>query len=138
MDKKKGISGIIFAAVGAAIFVAAIVIRPGEGVQGIVYTSNAVQIPQVLVLAFNGLLFALLMAGFTWVLTKVGLDLTSYATPLAGTLSAFLLGLAQNWINLLPVQYDPIVQMILNVLVVVVGGIGTLYIFANKENKSIL
>ena len=102
-EKKKSVLGVVFALAGAAAFLAAIIVRPAEGVQGIVYTSSAVQIPQVLVLAFNGLLFALLLEGFMWLLVKVRLDLTSYATPLAGTLSVFLLGLAQNWINLLDI-----------------------------------
>ena len=93
---------------------------------GLTNTSMAVQIPIVLQLALNALLLAALTAGFMYILQSIGLDLTGYAESLSVTLGSFLIALAQHWIDLVPAQYDPAIQMILNVLVVVIGGLGTL------------
>lgn len=115
--------GVGTSVVGAFLFLLALSYSPGEGVQGFVQTSNAVQIPEAFVLALNAGLFALLTAGFMFVLNWIGLNLIEYALPLAGTLSGFLIGLVQHWIDLQPVSSDPYILMVLNILIVVIGGV---------------
>lgn len=137
---KFNLVGLLVAIAGTVLFVFTLNTSPGEGVAqfAAVQTSSAVQIPQALVLAFNALLFTVLTAGFTYIISKIGLDLTSFATPLAATLSTFLLGLAQNWIDLQPISSDPLLLMILNVLVVIVGGLGTLFIVRKRDSATLI
>lgn len=106
--------------------------------QGITQTSSAVQIPSVITIALDTFLFGVLTVGFAWILSKIGLDLTAFSTPLAASLSTFLIGLFQNWINIQPIQYDPIIQLLINVIVVVVGGTGTLFLIAKGQGRSTL
>jgi hypothetical protein len=119
----------IIVAAAIAIFLLLLVANPGST---FIATSAAVQIPMALQLALTAFLFGLLTIGFKFIMGAIGLDLTSYATPLSGTLSAFLIGIAQQWINLQPVSSDPLILMILNVAVVIVGGIGSYAILTRR------
>jgi hypothetical protein len=101
---------------------------------GLTNTSMAVQVPIELKLFLGVLLLAGCAAGFNYILHTIGLDLTPYAQPLSLTLSTFLVSLAQHWIDLIPVQYDPAIQMLLNVLVVIVGGLGTLAVLSKRSS----
>lgn len=119
--------------VGAALFFLTLLTAPGEGIQAFVATSSAVQVPEALVLALNAGLFALLTAGFAALLNWIGLDLLEYVLPLAGTLSGFLIGVVQHWIDIQPISSDPYILMALNIIVVVIGGLPFLLI-ARKNN----
>lgn len=131
MNRNKAIGlGVLTA--GAFLFLALAFNSPGAGLQAI-QTSSAVQIPQALVLAFEGLLFGLIMAGFTWLLNAIGLNLSEIAAPLAGILSGFLLGLAQQWIDFQPVTSDPFILMVLNILVIIFTGLGGLFLLTKRN-----
>jgi len=128
--------------VGAALTVvgiAFIFVGIAQGNQeGLVQTSSAAQIPAALVEAFNGLVIGLVTAAFVWILGKVGLDLLSLAVPLGLTLSTFLVGIVQGWINLQPISSDPWIMMAFNVLLVVFVGTGGLALLAKHRGSNTL
>jgi len=132
--KKFNTVGLIVSLIAGAALLILARLSPGTGQAAFVQTSSAAQIPQALVLAVNALLLAGLTFFFKWLLDKIGLDLTSYATPLSVTLSTFLLGLAQHWIDLQPVTSDPFIMMALNILVVVLGGLGSVIALHHRAN----
>jgi hypothetical protein len=102
-----------------------------------VATSQAVQVPEALQLALGAAVLAVLTAGFVFIFEKTGLDLRGYATPIAVTLSAYLVAQLQGWINTLPAQYDPTLTVVLQILVVIVGGLGVLRLRANEPARLI-
>jgi len=93
--------------------------------------ATAVPIPAELNAWIAGLIFAAVTAGFAFLFSYIGLDLREFATPISGALSLFLLGTLQGWVNLIPAQYDAFVTILFNVLVVILSGVGTLFV-ANK------
>lgn len=93
--------------------------------------ATAVPIPAELNAYVAGLIFAAVTAGFAFLFAYVGLDLREFATPFAGALSLFVLGTLQDWVNLIPPQYDSFVTILFNVLVVILSGVGTLFV-ANR------
>ena len=93
--------------------------------------ATAVPIPAELNAWVAGLIFAAVTAGFAFLFGYIGLDLREFATPFAGALSLFVLGTLQGWVNLIPAQYDAFVSVFFNVLVVILSGVGTLFV-ANK------
>jgi hypothetical protein len=96
-----------------------------------VATSSAVQVPQALALAAAALVLALLTAGFVYVFEKTGLDLRGFAVPISVAISTYLIAQLQGWINTLPAQYDATLTVILQILVVIIGGFGVLRLRSN-------
>jgi hypothetical protein len=103
--------------------------------QGAVQTSVAVTVPEALNVIIGTLMFTLVTAGFVYIFEKWGLDLRGYATGLAATLSGILIAALQHVINIIPAQYDTWVTMVLQILVIVLGGIGVLRLYAGKQAK---
>lgn len=93
--------------------------------------ATAVPIPEELNAYVAGLVFAAVTAGFAFVFQYIGLDLRGFAVQISGVLSAFVLGELQKWVNLIPAQYESFVSIAFNVLVVILSGVGTLYV-ANR------
>jgi len=100
-----------------------------------VATSQAVQVPEALQLALGALILAALTAGFVYIFEWTGLDLRGYAVGISVTISAYLVAQLQGWINTLPAQYDPMLTVILQILVVIVGGLGVLRLRANEPAR---
>jgi len=100
-----------------------------------VATSQAVQVPEALQLALGALVLAALTAGFVYLFEKTGLDLRGYAVGISVTLSAFLVAQLQGWINTIPAQYDATLTIVLQILVVIVGGLGVLRLRANEPAR---
>jgi hypothetical protein len=102
--------------------------------------SVAVQIPEALTTAIGIGIFVLLTAGFVYLFQLTGLDLRGYATGLAGTISLFVVTELQNIINAIPEAYDPYLDMILRIIVIIVGGMGLLYLRkpAPEQPKALL
>ncbi len=120
---------------GLTVLVLALIVIgvSAAGGQGILNTSSAAQIPPALVTAFNGVVLALTSAAFVWLFSKIGLDLTSLSIPFSISLSTFLLGLVQGWINLQPISSDQYIMVFLNILLVVLTGTGGLALLAKHR-----
>jgi hypothetical protein len=97
--------------------------------------ATAVAIPVQINAFVAGLILAAVTAGFVWLFGYVGLDLRDFTVPISGALSTFILATLQDWVNLIPAQYDTFVMIAFNVLVVVLSGIGTLYVIARQRGS---
>lgn len=91
-----------------------------------VQTSAAVQIPEALKLALSALILAGVTLGLQVVFDSVGLDLRGIGSALAVAVSAFVVAQLQGYIDVIPAEFDGLVLMVLNVAVVILGGLGTL------------
>lgn len=98
-------------------------------------TAQAVQIPNEVNLFLAGLVFALVTAGFNWLFQYIGLDLRGLATPIAGTLSAYIVAELQGLVNMIPAEYDPYVSLAFKLIVVIIGGVGTLSLIAKARGS---
>lgn len=98
-------------------------------------TSQAVEVPQAISLAIGALVLAALTAGFVFLFEKSGLDLRGFAVPLSVTISAFLVAQLQGLINTIPAQYDPLLSIVLQILVVIIGGLGVLRLRSNEPAR---
>lgn len=98
-------------------------------------TSQAVDVPQAIELAVGALVLAALTAGFVFLLEKTGLDLRGFAVPLSVTVSAYLVAQLQGLINTIPAQYDPLLSTVLQIIVVIIGGLGVLRLRANQPAR---
>lgn len=96
-------------------------------------TSQAVDVPEALELAIGVLVLAALTAGFVFVFEKTGLDLRGFATPVSVTVSAFLVAQLQGLINIVPVEYDQLLTVVLQIIVVIIGGLGVLRLRAGQR-----
>lgn len=119
---------IILAVLVAALIVMSVTVDPQAAIQ----TSSAVTIPDEVKLGFTGVMIALWTAGLTYLFERTGLDLRSHAVPLAATIAVFLVGLAQNWINVLDPMYDPTVVLVLRILGALLSGIGVLRLVSRR------
>jgi hypothetical protein len=72
----------------------------------------------------GALILAGVMAALQAVFDSFGLDLRGVGAAVAATLTAFVLGVAQGWIDLIPVEYDQLVTIGLNILLAVLAGLG--------------
>ena len=97
--------------------------------------AQAVQVPAEINLWLVGVTLAFVTAGLDWVFNYIGLDLRGYSTELSGVLSGWVVLQAQNIINLIPSIYDPYVSFVFTVLVVLLGGVGTLRLVALVGNR---
>jgi len=108
--------------------------------------ATAVQVPNEINLFIDSLIFGAVTAGFVFVFKAIGLDLRGLATPVSAALSGYIIGELQNLINTIPATYDAYVTIVFRIIVVVIGGIGTLYLIkkssgvitANAEVESLL
>jgi len=97
--------------------------------------AQAVPIPEQLSLWVAGLIFIAVTAGFDYLFKLVGLDFREYATPLSGTISFWLITELQGWVNLIDPKFDNFVAIVFQILVVIVGGIGTLFLLKLNRDK---
>lgn len=91
-----------------------------------VATSNAVTVPDALSLAIGVLITGAVTLGLQALFDSWGLDLRGVGAAIAVALSGFAVLQLQGLINLIPAQYDALTRIVLNILVVVLGGVGTL------------
>lgn len=98
-------------------------------------TSQAVEVPQAIELAIGALVLAVLTAGFVFLFEKTGLDLRGFAVPISVTISAFLVAQLQGLINTIPAQYDPLLSTVLQIIVVIIGGLGVLRLRSNEPAR---
>lgn len=116
-----------------ALFVLSACVAPAEEA---VQTSVAVTIPSALVLALNALVLAGVTVGLQVVFDSVGLDLRGLGAGLAVAVSGFTLAQLQGFIDLIPVEFDLYVNIVLNILVVILGGLGYLRIVVSRERAA--
>lgn len=98
-------------------------------------TSQAVDVPEALELAIGALVLAALTAGFVFVFEKTGLDLRGYAVPISVTVSAYLVAQLQGLINTIPAEYDPLLSVVLEIIVVIIGGLGVLRLRSGERAR---
>ena len=119
-------------AVVALVFVGLVV----AGNQAGVATSSAVQVPEILGKLIGGLILGAVMLGLQAVFDSVGLDLRGLGAALAAVLSGFAVAQLQGFIDLIPVAYDQLVTIVLNVAVVILSGLGTLRALLHRERAA--
>ena len=98
-------------------------------------TSQAVEVPEAINMAIGALVLAVLTTGFVFLFEKSGLDLRGFAVPISVTISAFLVAQLQGLINTSPAQYDPLLSTVLQIIVVIIGGLGVLRLRANEPAR---
>jgi hypothetical protein len=98
-------------------------------------TSQAVEVPPAIQLALGALVLAALTAGFVFLFEKSGLDLRGFAVPISVTISACLVAQLQGLINTIPAQYDPLLSTVLQIIVVIIGGLGVLRLRSNEPAR---
>jgi hypothetical protein len=89
-------------------------------------TSMEVQVPEAVTVGIGGLLVAL----FT--MERTGLDLRYASVPLAATLSVWIVGELQQWIDVIPPVHDPTIRMVLTIIGIVLAGFGTLRMLSRQ------
>jgi len=94
--------------------------------------SVAVQIPDPLKLVLDGFLIAAMTAATVWIFEHTNLDLQGSAVSIGLSVSTWVITELQNFINTIPVQYDPIVNTILTVLVVILVPVGILRLLSRR------
>ena len=121
--------------VAVAVF-AAVVSAPAsaEAVQ----TSAAVQIPEALKAILSGLILTGVLLGLQVVFDWTGLDLRGIGTAIAVAISGFAIAQLQGYIDVIPALYDYLVTIGLNVLVVILSGLGYLRLFVNRDRAAAL
>lgn len=101
--------------------------------QGAVQTSAAVQIPDALKVAINGLILFGVMFGLQWVFDQFGLDLRGVGVAIAVGLSEFAILQLQGLIDIVPAQYDVLVTVALNVVLAILTSLGYVRVALQKE-----
>ena len=99
-------------------------------------TSAAVQLPDALKIALNGLILAGITAGLQVVFEKLGLDLRGFGVGVAAAVGEFVILQLQGLIDIVPVQYDMVVSIVLNVIVVVLSGLGYIRLIAQRDRAA--
>lgn len=103
-----------------------------------VQTSAAVQIPDALKAILSGLILTGVLLGLQVVFDWTGLDLRGIGTAVAVAISGFAIAELQGYIDAIPVAYDYIATIGLNVLVVILSGLGYLRLFVNRDRAAAL
>ena len=101
-----------------------------------VATSSAVQVPEALRLAIGGLTLMLVTLGLQAVFVTIGLDLRGAGAIVAVSLSGFVIAQLQGLINVIPQAYDQMTMIVLNILVVILSGIGAIRALVQPERAS--
>ena len=122
---------IVFLAFALLTFLTSCVPDPAA-----IQTSSAVQVPEALKLALSALILAGVTLGLQVVFDKVGLDLRGIGSAVAVAVSAFAVSQLQGYIDVVPVEYDGLVLMILNIAVVILGSLGTLQALFNSNRAA--
>jgi hypothetical protein len=89
----------------------------------------------------HNLIFILLTAAVTWVLLKLSIvfkiDLSGYAGMVAAGLAPILVAIIEKWLALIPSTFDSIVLTIIHLIVLLVGSLGTFWLFQRKAAPSL-
>ena len=91
-------------------------------------TSNAVQLPDELVVVIGLGVMTLVTQAFKWLGGKIGQDLSTHAKQVAAALSSIVVLGINYWLTLVPAAYDNFLSAAMSFLVVWFGGMG-LYSF---------
>lgn len=82
------------------------------------------------------LIFTLVSAGVTWLLLKLsektGFDFGGYANAIAAAVAPILVALVESWLQVIPPIFDNIVLTVIHLIVLLVGSIGTFFLFKRK------
>lgn len=82
------------------------------------------------------LIFVLVSAGVTWCLLKLSqltkIDLNGYAGGIATAVAPVLVALIEAWLKLIPPVFDNLVLSIIHLIVLLIGSIGTFFLFQRK------
>ena len=118
----------------AAAVLAAVVSEPASA--EVIQTSAAVQIPEALKNILSGLILTGVLLGLQVVFDWTGLDLRGVGAAVAVAISGFAIAQLQGYIDVIPVMYDYLVTIGLNVLVVILSGLGYLRLLVNRERAT--
>ncbi len=118
---------VVVVVTGTALFLNAL-----NGYTPLIQTSAAVQIPEVLIRAFEGIAIGLFTAGFVYIFEKTGLDLTEFGIPMAVSFAAWAVAEFQGYINSIPEVNDPWISLFLRVLVALVPAVGLLRLISRQ------
>jgi len=121
---------VVAVVAGAALFLNGWIGGGGFNLQ----TSSAVQIPEALVLALNGIAVGLFTAGFVYLFEKTGIDFREQAIPLAVSLATWTVTEAQGWINSLPDTTDPWLTLLFKILLALVPAAGLLRLVSRQPS----
>ena len=102
-----------------------------------VQTSMAVQIPEALALAVNAMFVLLLTGATVYLFEKFGLDLRGYETPVGLALGVWVISELQNYINTVSEIYDPWLNILFRILVVILAPVGFLRLRSGQPKKLI-
>lgn len=99
-------------------------------------TSNAVQLPGALTLAIGALILAAVTLGLQAAFDSIGLDLRGVGAAIAVAVTGFAVAQLQGLIDIIPAQYDQLITVVLNVAVVILGGLGTLQALFKRDRAA--
>lgn len=99
-------------------------------------TSVAVQVPEALNTILSGLILLGVTVGLQQVFEWTGLDLRGLGAALAVSLSGFVVAELQGYINTIPAQYDQLATIAIQVLVVILSGLGYLRLLVSRERAA--
>lgn len=87
------------------------------------------------------LVFMLVTAVVTWALLQLGawfgIDLSGYIGVIASALAPILVTLIESYLQLIPPVFDNIVLTIIHLIVLLVGSLGTFWVFQRKPAPSL-
>lgn len=95
-----------------------------------VQTSSAVQIPEAIVIALNGLAIALFTAGTVYLFEKFHLDLRQFAIPIAASFSTWVVTELQGYIDIIPEVHDPWLNLLFRILLALLPAAGILRLWS--------
>jgi hypothetical protein len=82
------------------------------------------------------LVLMLVTAGVTWVLLKLSMafhiDLSGYTNAIAAVLAPIVVVAIETYLRLIPSVFDNLVLSIIHLLVLLVGSVGTFFLFKRK------
>ena len=85
------------------------------------------------------LILTLVTAGVTWVLLQLSvalkIDLSGYVQPIAAVLAPIIVTVIENYLQLIPPAFDDIVLTVIHFIVLLLGSIGTFFVFKRVKNK---
>lgn len=130
---------IIMWVLGIMAVVALVVANPMQGSLSYeaIQTSSAVQVPAAINQAIAVGITALLALGAAYLFMKTGLDLRGFTTPVAIAVSAWVVGELQNIINMVPESYDPTLDFVLKVIVILIAPVGLLVLRLGPQPTNI-
>lgn len=99
-------------------------------------TSSAVQLPDALKLAISGLILAGVTLGLQVVFDAIGLDLRGLGSAIAVIVSGFAIAQLQGLIDLIPAEYDQLVTIALNIIIVILSGLGTMQAVFHRDRAA--